>query len=300
MHTIAGIDVGSNAIRLLISNVENVSLDKKFRKVAFLRVPIRLGEDVFRDGRVGSVKKKRLCHAFQGFSHIMKAYDVQEYRAYATSAMREAENGEEIVEAIYRESDIDVRIISGQQEADIIYSADELGGSLERNGKYLYVDVGGGSTEIIVYADGQKKESCSFRLGTVRMLNEAVRAEDRDFFKRRLSEIQRKYSSLDIIASGGNINKVHKLLGKREKEPLRSSELKTLLSELEKRTYEERIRDFKLNPYRADVIVPALSIFLSVGKACRAKEILVPKVGLVDGIIHQIDRDKTAREGRGA
>ena len=289
MNTIAGIDIGSNAIRLLISNVENSSSTRtRFRKVAFLRVPVRLGEDVFRDGRIGDVRKEHLCEAFRGFSHLMKAFEVKEYRAYATSAMREAQNSDEVIRALSLESGLDVTIINGQQEADIIYEAGGLNEYLDRDGNYLYVDVGGGSTEVVVYSNRQKMESCSFRVGTVRMLSNAVKAEDESFFERRLKEIHKKYPLLSIIAFGGNINKIHKLLEKRERESLSCSDLKTLFNTLEGMTYEDRIRNFKMNPYRADVIVPALKIFLTVSKICQAEEIIVPKMGLVDGIVRRI------------
>ncbi len=284
----AAIDIGSNAIRLLINNIEKNGGEPDFKKVAFLRVPIRLGEDVFTKGWISDDKKQRLIDAMQGFSYIMKAYSVADYRACATSAMRDARNGKEITDAILRESGIDIQTITGKDEADIICEAGGLGDMIDKRDNYLYVDVGGGSTEVVVYANKRKIASHSFQLGTVRMLVDAVKEEEIDFFKSQLKEIYRKYMPVSIIASGGNINKIHKMLGKREKEVLAYSDIKSLYDSLRDLSYEERIQNFKLNTYRADVIIPALKIFLTVCKNCKVNEIYVPKVGLVDGIIHHL------------
>lgn len=284
----AAIDIGSNAIRLLINNIETTKYATDFKKVAFLRVPIRLGEDVFTENKIGKVKKQQLVDAMKGFSLIMKAYGVTNYRACATSAMRDAENGHKISDIIRNRSGLNIEIITGQEEADIIYEAGGLDSLMDKKRNYLYVDVGGGSTEIIVYGNQQKITSNSFEIGTVRMLVNAVKKEEKARFKAWLKDIYDKYAPLTIIASGGNINKVHKMMGKREKEFLTSPEVKVLYNALKRLTYEERIHDFKLNTYRADVIVPALKIFLTISKLCKISEIHVPKVGLVDGIIHHL------------
>ena len=288
----AGIDIGSNAIRLLINNIETSGIGADFKKVAFLRVPIRLGEDVFTKNEISEDKKQRLIDAMQGFSHIMKAYGVTDYRACATSAMRDAKNGQEITNLILEKSGIDIEIISGQEEADIIYEAGGLNILMDKNRNYLYVDVGGGSTEVVVFSNQQKITSNSFQLGTVRMLVDAVKEDEEKRFKSWLKEIYKQHAPLSIIASGGNINKVHKMLGKREKEYLTYPEIKVLYDTLKDMSYEERIQNFKLNTYRADVIIPALKIFQIVSKACKIGEIYVPKVGLVDGIIHHIYTEK--------
>jgi exopolyphosphatase/guanosine-5'-triphosphate,3'-diphosphate pyrophosphatase len=284
----AAIDIGSNAIRLLINNIEVNGITPDFKKVAYLRVPIRLGDDVFTSGRISRDKEWRLIHAMQGFSHILKAYGVMNYRACATSAMRDAENGKSIVEAIRKGSGLNIDIITGREEAEIIYEAGELDGLMDKKKNYLYVDVGGGSTEIVVYSNQQKVTSNSFQLGTVRMLVGAVKDEEEKRFKTWLKDIAKDNAPLSIIASGGNINKIHKVLGKRERESLSSEELKKLYDTLNELSYEERIQSFKLNTYRADVIVPALKIFLTISKACKVNEIYVPKIGLVDGIIHHL------------
>lgn len=288
----AAIDIGSNAIRLLINNIETTGIVSDFNKTAFLRVPIRLGEDVFTKNEISEEKKQRLIDAMQGFSHIMKAYCVTDYRACATSAMRDAKNGKDITDTILKESGINIEIISGQEEADIIYEAGGLSNVMDKSRNYLYVDVGGGSTEVVVYSDQQKITSNSFQLGTVRMLVNAVKEDEDKRFKTWLKDIYKKYAPLSIVASGGNINKVHKMLGKREKEYLNYTETKVLFDALKGMSYEERIQNFKLNTYRADVIIPALKIFLTVGKICKVNEIYVPKVGLVDGIIHHLYAEK--------
>lgn len=287
-ETLAAIDIGSNAIRLLISSVDNNGGVSDFKKAAFLRVPIRLGEDVFTKGVISEEKRQLLVDALTGFSHIIRAYKVSRYRACATSAMRDAANGSEIVDYIKSHCNIDVEIISGQEEGDIIFEAGGLDKVMDRDRNYLYVDVGGGSTEIILYSNYQKLFSESFQLGTVRMLTDTVEKKENGRFKSRLQEIYDQYYPLSIIASGGNINKVHKILGKRDGEYIGATELKILYDAMKEMSYEERILNYKLKSYRADVIVPAMKIFSTICKSCKINEIYAPKVGLVDGIIHHI------------
>ncbi|MDO5115487.1 MAG: hypothetical protein Q4D58_05260 [Synergistaceae bacterium] len=290
MKTIASIDIGSNAVRFLVGSMENGAADgKKYRKVAFVRVPIRLGEDSFTAGKIGAERRGKLCEAMNGFSHLMKSYGVLEYRAYATSALRDAKNGAEVIAEIREKSGLSVEIISGEREAEIIYAAARPSsgdGGWDKNS--LHVDVGGGSTEVVVYADGRVAEARSFHLGTVRMLKGAVTNKEKERFKGELRVIAEKYRTPQIIGSGGNINKAQKLLNKREDEPLYFVELKMLYDSLKRMSFKERMKSFKLNPYRADVIIPALKIFLTISRICRAPEILVPRVGLVDGILEMI------------
>lgn len=287
-NILGAIDIGSNAIRLLINNIEDNGGEPDFKKVAFLRVPIRLGDDVFTTGKIGDDKKKGILDTMQGFSLILKAYQVENFRACATSAMRDAENGKEIAKTIFDKCGINIEIITGKDEADIICEASNLGNMMDKDRYYLYVDVGGGSTEVVVYGNQQKITSQSFQLGTVRMLVDAVEEEEAKRFKAWLKDIYKKYTPSAIIASGGNINKIHKMLGKREREYLSYAELKELYDKLKRLSYEERIQNFKLNTYRADVIIPALKIFLTVCKTCKVGNVYVPKVGLVDGIIHHL------------
>ncbi len=287
-RTLAAIDIGSNAIRLMIKNIDNTGESIVYKKVAYLRVPIRLGEDVFGDRRIGKDKAIRLYEALTGFSHILKAYKVNEFMACATSAMRDAVNGEEIIEAVRINSGIEVVIISGLEEAELIQQAGGLNVIPDPLGNYLYVDVGGGSTEIVVHSNRINVEARSFQIGTVRMLLNKVDQKEEEEMKRWLKTTYNRYAPLRIVASGGNINKIFKVLGKREREPLTYTELRILYDSMKEMSVEERILNYKLNPYRADVIEPALRIFTTIAKTCKVSELIVPKVGLVDGIIHYL------------
>jgi exopolyphosphatase/guanosine-5'-triphosphate,3'-diphosphate pyrophosphatase len=287
-ETLGAIDIGSNAIRLLISNAESGAAYPDFRKTAFLRVPIRLGEDVFTKGTIGNEKKMQLIDAMACFVQVMKMYNVSRYKACATSAMREAENRKEIIDLIYQKSGVAVEIISGREEADVIFEAGKLNSIMTQKSNYLYVDVGGGSTEVVVYVNQQKVASNSFQLGTVRMLSNAVEKSEVENFENWLEQIYKQYESLSIIASGGNINKIHKILGKRDGEALIYPELQILYNTLSAMTYEQRMRSYSMDTYRADVIIPAIEIFLIVCNKCFIRNIYVPKVGVVDGIIRNL------------
>ncbi len=291
----AAIDIGSNAIRLLISYVESDSgSSTEFKKAAYIRVPIRLGEDVFTTGRIGEKKQQKLTESMQAFSHLIRAFDVQTCRACATSAMREAGNGSEMVERILHTSGISVEIISGQEEAATIFEAGDIVGLMNSDKHYLYVDVGGGSTEVTVYSNHRRACSESFSLGTVRMISGATRQTEIDRFGKFLRRVRHEYRPVAIIGSGGNINKAYKMLSKKEKEPLRYVELELLFKQLSSMNYQERIKKLKLNNYRADVIPHALEIFLTAAHKCKIDEIIVPKIGLVDGIIYQLYRHSLA------
>lgn len=282
--TLAAIDIGTNAVRLFISSMEEYPTEVLYKKIAFIRVPLRLGDDVFTTGKIEEKKRKRLRETMQGFSYIMSAFNVEAYRAYATCATREALNGEEIVQELKEASDLNVEIISGVKEAETIF-AGGMKEVVDNDKTYLYVDVGGGSTEVVVYSKGTKVDARSFPLGTVRMLNDAVEKGEMKSFKAWLKSIYQKYTPDYIIGSGGNINKVHKLLNKKEKETITYQELEILYKYIKSFNLEERERVLKLNTYRADVIIPAMKIFLTVGKTCQVNEIIVPKLGLSDGII---------------
>ncbi len=286
-ETLAAIDIGSNAIRLVINYIEEGS-KVTFKKAAFLRVPLRLGEDVFTIGEISSEKRVKLCESMRAFKQVMNTYNVQNYRACATSAMREAKNGAEVVEYIQRESGITIEIISGTEEAETIFEAGDVAGLMNNRDSYIYVDVGGGSTEVTIYSNGKRATSESFPLGTVRTISDAVDKDEPKRFKQWLEQVALPYRPIAIIGSGGNINKVHRLLAKKDKEPIRYIELKLLYNHIKEMSYEERIRNMGLNTYRADVIVPAMKIFSTVAKCCKVNEILVPKVGLADGIIHHL------------
>ncbi|MCD8193874.1 MAG: hypothetical protein LUD74_04880 [Tannerellaceae bacterium] len=288
IKTLAGIDIGTNAIRMLVSNVDMTQRYPDFKKVTFIRVPIRLGEDVFTNGKVSAGRKQLLLETMDGFAHLLRAYQINIFKACATSAMRDASNGREIVEEIARSCGLQVDIISGCEEADMIYEAGGLKPVMDKNRNYLYMDVGGGSTEVILYGDKQKINSHSFQLGTVRLLANQVDEKEWEHFKGWISAIYEQHAPLGIIASGGNINKIHKLIGKREGERLSYPEIKVLYDMLSDMTFEERILNYKLNPYRADVIIPALKIYMTAARLCKTNEIHVSKSGLADGIVYHL------------
>ncbi|MFR9649640.1 MAG: hypothetical protein SNJ33_02015 [Rikenellaceae bacterium] len=287
--TLGAIDIGSNAIRLFINYVEHSSSGKvTFKKAAFIRVPIRLGEDVFTQGYIGEKKLTKLIEAMKSFMGLMRTFSVKSYRACATSAMREASNGAEVVAQIAECSGINIEIITGQEEAETIFNSGGAANLMGRDGSYIYVDVGGGSTEITIYSNHKRVISESFPLGTVRTISDAVDKATPERFKKWLEDEARPLKPIAIIGSGGNINKVYKLLGKHEGDSINYVELKILYNQIKDMSYDERVRNMGLNLYRADVIEPAMKIFLTVAKACRINEILVPRVGLGDGIIQQL------------
>lgn len=285
-ETFGAIDIGSNAIRLLISYVETYA-DKRteYKKAAFIRVPIRLGDDVFMRGHISSTKVEALSDAMQAFAALMRAYGVRDCRACATSAMREAQNGTDVVDNIKRVSGLNIEIISGEEEADTIYAAGGLKEVLDPKKNYVYVDVGGGSTEVVVYAHGAKTLERSFRLGTVRMLAGAVSEDEWNEFSSWLKAVRNEWKPEAIIGSGGNINKAHKMLEKKRREPIKTKELKQLYDQTRKMSVTERMEQLYLNQSRAEVIANALKIFYTVADKCNIDTIMVPRVGLVDGIV---------------
>jgi exopolyphosphatase/guanosine-5'-triphosphate,3'-diphosphate pyrophosphatase len=281
------IDIGSNAIRLLIMNAIEYPDETKFKKVSLIRIPLRLGADVFKDQVISSHKSEQLIHAMEGYQHIMQAYNILSYRACATSAMREARNGPELISEIRNKIGIDLEIISGQDEAEIIFNTG-VAQMLDADKDYLYVDVGGGSTEVTVVSKGQKIEQESFNIGTVRMLNQSVDADEVDRFKSFMRKQATKLKDTSLIGSGGNINKLFKLMGKNYGETINPSELKHMYDYLKRFSFEERISLLRLNPHRADVIIPATKIFLWAFKHSNSKRVFVPRMGLSDGIVQQL------------
>jgi len=288
----AAIDIGSNGVRLLVSNVL-LEKDKApiFRKSALVRVPIRLGADSFRQGAITEKNTVRMCKAMQSFDLLMQVHGVENYRACATSAMREAINGEEVIEEIKKESGIQIDIIDGKTEARIIASTD-LYEIIENEKNYLYIDVGGGSTEFTFFSNGKLIESKSFKMGTVRFLDtQQDISETWNEAKSWVKESVQKYPNCKIIGSGGNINKVFKLSAHEIGKPLSRKYLQEQYKLYKNMSYDERIREMGLNPDRADVIIPALKIYLSAMKWSEAKKIIVPKIGLSDGIIKTLYAD---------
>ncbi len=283
--TYAAIDIGSNAVRLLIKQLES---DEKplFSKVLLLRVPLRLGFDVFASGRISEKKEKNMIRLMKAYKNLMKIYDVTAYRACATSAMRDAANGPDIIRAIEKKTGIRIEIIDGQEEARMIYN-NHIEYMKGRKGNFMYVDVGGGSTEINLLADGELVCSRSYNIGTVRILNDAVSESEWQRLDKDMGDLALSYPGINIIGSGGNINKLIKLVKGRDSRYSRMSvaSLQELYDRLKDMTVEERMEEYSLKPDRADVIVPAGRIFLTIAEITKAGWIYVPVIGLADGII---------------
>ncbi|WP_158976352.1 Ppx/GppA phosphatase family protein [Cellulophaga sp. L1A9] len=292
----AAIDIGSNAIRLLTHNIiEEKNKPTLFRKSALVRVPVRLGEDSFTVGEITDRNADRIVNTMKAFKLLMEVAGVENYMACATSAMREANNGLEIIKRVKDEADISIELIDGKREAAIIASTD-LKQLMQKDKSYLYIDVGGGSTEFTVFTENKIQVSKSFKLGTVRLLNNMVGEATWQKLEDWIKEHVKNIPDVSIIGSGGNINKLHKISGRKEGEPLSSIWLKAQYSFLESLTYDERISELGLNPDRADVIIPATKIFLSAAKWSGAKKIHVPKIGLSDGIIKTLYYDTNVKK----
>ncbi len=282
------IDIGSNAIRLLIANViEQPEKEAIFRKSALIRVPIRLGEDVFKSGIISENNISRMIDAMKAFDLLMKAHQVVKYRACATSAMREASNGQAVAKRIKEAAQIDIEIIDGVEEAAII-AATDLYAVIDSQKNYLYVDVGGGSTEFTIFSKGDLIVSRSFQVGTVRILNDLVSKRDWSVLEDWIKTYTAGYDNIDIIGSGGNINKIFKMSGRKIGKSISYLYLMGFYKDLQKMSYEQRIIDLGLNQDRADVILPATRIYLSAMKWAGSKQIFVPKIGLADGIIKSL------------
>lgn|SRR5690606_5710051 len=281
----AAIDIGSNAMRLLIANVvEEENKPTQFNKSHLVRVPIRLGQDAFTVGEISEENAERMIKAIQAFKLLMEVYKVEKFAACATSAMREAYNGKELVDDIFTATGIPIDIIEGKTEAAIIANSD-LESYIKKDGHYLYVDVGGGSTEFTVFSNGQQVVSKSFKNGTVRLLNNMVTESVWQEIEKWIKKHTENLPQIEIIGSGGNINKIFKMSGKTNDKPLTQSYLMQRLKFLSGLSYEERIYALALNTDRADVIVPAIKIYANAMKWSNAKHIYVPKIGLSDGIV---------------
>ena len=283
--TYAAIDIGSNAVRLLIKQLESPETPH-LSKVLLLRVPLRLGFDVFASGRISEKKEKNMIRLMKAYKNLMKIYDVSDYRACATSAMRDACNGPDIIKAIEKKTGIRIEIIDGQEEARMIYN-NHIEYMKGRKGNFMYVDVGGGSTEINLLADGELVCSRSYNIGTVRILNEAVAESEWDRLSKDMKDLALSYPGINIIGSGGNINKLIKLVKGRDSRYSRMTvaSLHELYAKLKEMSVEERMEEYALKPDRADVIVPAGRIFLAIADITDATYIYVPVIGLADGII---------------
>ncbi len=285
----AAIDIGSNGARLLIKNViEDASGNYEFSKVLFLRIPLRLGKDVFTVGEVSQERERMMMCMIKGCKQLMKLYRVEHYRACATSAMRDAANGQKILRRIRKATGIDIEIITGSEEARLL-CANTLESGYAQQGNYAYMDVGGGSTEISMISDGRFVGSRSYNIGTLRMLSGAVDSDTVARLNEDMAAYAAQYQDISIIGSGGNINKLCRLYdsgkGKKGKDTLPVAGLRALCDEMKPMAYRERMERFSLKPDRADVIIPAAELFLNVADALGCKTIHVPNISLADCII---------------
>jgi exopolyphosphatase/guanosine-5'-triphosphate,3'-diphosphate pyrophosphatase len=284
----AAIDIGSNAVRLLISTItEPDNKPVTFKKTSLVRVPIRLGQDVFTKSYISDENTERMLDTMKAFSLLMKSHRIEAYRACATSAMRDAKNGVAVADKIAAECKINIDIIDGTDEAAII-AATDLHTLVDDNKTYLYVDVGGGSTEFTLFSEGKTITSKSFKLGTVRILNNTISEDEWTAAENWIKSVTKPYSRIEMVGSGGNINNIFKSSNKKLGKPLSYFYLSSYYQLLNSLTYEERISELSLNEDRADVIIPATKIYLSAMKWSRSKSVHVPKIGLVDGIIKSL------------
>lgn len=280
----AAIDIGSNAVRLLIADLSDNEGVISFKKNTLIRVPLRLGDNAFLDQFISDKKAEELIKTMQAFKNLMDVYKVNDYMACATSALREADNGQDLVKKIKELTDLDLEIVGGQREAHIIYSS-HIEQTLDRKKNYLYIDVGGGSTELSIFSEGEMLASRSFNIGTIRILDNQDKDETWESLKEWIKVETKNFKAISGIGTGGNINKLFKLSEEKEGMPLSYLRLKTLFGYLNSFSLKDRINILGLNQDRADVIIPACEIFLTVMKWASIKNVYVPKVGMVDGII---------------
>ena len=282
---LAAIDVGSNAIRLLINTIYDDGAQRTFNKTSLVRAPVRLGYDAFVSEYISEENQTRLIKSMKAFKLLMDVYQVQDYSAFATSAMREVRNGEEVVRKIKNLADIDLQLIDGETEGNIIFET-ELKSYVNDSKNYLYVDVGGGSTECTLLVQGEVKNSKSFAIGTVRWLHNKV---SKDYLEKEVKpwiiKNCRKYENVELIGSGGNINYIFKISGKKVGNPLSLSYISKQLTNLKELSFEDRLRIYNMKTDRADVVIPALEIYVNIMKYAQSKKIHVPKIGLSDGMI---------------
>ena len=289
---LAAIDIGSNAARLLIADVLEYKGTPQFNKVNLIRVPLRLGFDVFENAEISKHKRGMILQTMKAYNHLMNVYEVQHVKACATSAMRDAKNSTDIIRKVKLETGIEIKILSGDEEATMIFE-NHIAENLDKQHAYLYIDVGGGSTELTFFAEGKLKYKESFNIGTIRLLKGLVADNTWLELKEHLKSNTKSSLPITAIGSGGNINKVFSLSKKKEGKPLSLELLKDYYKELSNVSLEERIRMYKLREDRADVIVPALQIYTNVMRWGGINEIYVPKIGLADGLIQSLYEELT-------
>ena len=285
---LAAIDIGSNAARLLINDVQKVKDGKTiFNKLNLVRVPLRLGFDVFGSKVISPEKKQMLVETMKSFRHLMNAYNVEALKACATSAMRDAQNAQEIIATVQQEAGILIEVIDGDMEANLIYE-NHVAENMDNDHSYMYIDVGGGSTEISFFSNGILTYKKSFNIGTIRILKNMVTTAHWEELKNTIKAVTKDQKAVVAIGSGGNINKVFSLSKRKDGRPLPLELLKEYLNELEPMTIKQRILKYEFRDDRADVIVPALQIYVNAMRWAGAEEIYVPKIGLVDGLIQHL------------
>lgn len=285
---LAAIDIGSNAARLLITEVIDEDGGKpQFNKINLVRVPLRLGFDVFAKGEISKERQEMIMQTMKAYQYLLQVYDIKHLKACATSAMRDAANGPDIIRNVKAETGIDIKIITGDEEASYIYE-NHVAENLDKEHSYLYIDVGGGSTELTFFSEGKLKYRESFNIGTIRLLKGQVEESAWDEMKDHLKMNTKSALPMVAIGSGGNINKVFSLSKKKEGKPLQLELLKDYYKELSSFNLEERMRHYKMREDRADVIVPALQIYINVMRWADINEIYVPKIGLADGLVQSL------------
>jgi len=293
---LAAIDIGSNAARLLITEVIDEDGGKpQFNKINLIRVPLRLGFDVFENGHISEEKQEMFLKTMKAYKLLLDVYQIEHLKACATSAMRDASNGPEIIQHVKTETGIDIKIITGDEEASYIYE-NHVAENLDKAHSYLYIDVGGGSTELTFFSDGKLKYRESFNIGTIRLLKGQVEETAWEEMKDHLKFNTKSALPMIAIGSGGNINKVFSLSKKKEGKPLQLELLKDYYKELSSFTLEDRMRAYKMREDRADVIAPALQIYINVMRWADINEIYVPKIGLADGLVQSL-YEEIARKG---
>jgi exopolyphosphatase/guanosine-5'-triphosphate,3'-diphosphate pyrophosphatase len=286
------IDIGTNAARLLVGEVEHEGGHSFVKKISYTRVPLRLGEEVFEDGKISKKKTEDFVKTIQAFKLISEIFDVKQLRAVATSAMREATNSKKIIEKILEESGVEIEVISGDVEAELIFSTFFLL-DFDKTLPFLVIDVGGGSTEVSVFESGERIASKSFEIGTIRLLKGKVKNDVWSNIHEWIAEHVDLNSPHKIFGTGGNINKVHKIVGVGQMEPVSLEKMKDLRVKLGSLTLIQREDEYQLKPDRADVILPALDIYIYILGELKSTELIVPKIGLSDGMIYQMYLDSS-------
>ena len=292
----AAIDIGSNAARLLISDViTGPQGNPEFIKAALVRAPLRLGFEVFDKGEIPPNKVEKVIKTMKSYKLLLDVYEVKHIKACATSAMRDATNGPDIIKKIKNETGIEIKIISGQEEASLIYE-NHIAENMTKDESYLYIDVGGGSTELTFFSDGKLIFKESFNIGTIRLLKNQVSEAQWDEMKEFIKQMTKGYHHVTAIGSGGNINKVFSLSKRKEGKPLSLDLLRDYFKEFSNLSVSQRMTLYHLREDRADVIVPALLIYINVMRWTDAEEIYIPKIGLADGLIHTLYEEIRLKE----